>query len=44
MPPQMLQSQFDSLEPPHPDEAITLNVDDTVEALVAKIVERLPVP
>lgn len=38
MGPQMLQSQFEALEPPGADEAITVNVDD---GSVAQIVERI---
>lgn len=35
---QMLQSQFEALEPPGADEAVTVNVDD---GSVAQIVERI---
>jgi len=42
MPPSMLQSQLDTLEPPAPDEhAITLDIADTPDALVAEARRQL---
>ena len=37
MPPELLQSQFDDLEPPTPDEALTLDATLPVDQLVAAI-------
>lgn len=37
----MLQSQFDTLEPPGPDEAITLDIADGVEHIVAQALAAL---
>ncbi|MFI5015609.1 MAG: gluconokinase [Hyphomicrobiales bacterium] len=42
MPPSLLQSQFDALEEPGPDEhPLTILVDATPKAIVAEILERL---
>jgi gluconokinase len=42
MPPSLLQSQFDDLEGPGPDEQpLTVSVDATPETIVAEIFERL---
>ncbi len=42
MPPSLLDSQFATLEPPAPDErAWTMNAEDTADAIVNAIVERL---
>jgi gluconokinase len=43
MPPSLLQSQFDALEPPGPDEnALVLAVDRAPETLVAAALRELP--
>jgi gluconate kinase len=42
MPPALLQSQFDALEEPAPDErAITVAIDTTPEQITARIIDRL---
>jgi len=42
MPPALLQSQFDALEEPAPDErAITVPIDTTPEQITARIIDRL---
>jgi len=38
----MLQSQFDALEPPDADEVLTVSVDASPDAIVRDIRERLP--
>jgi gluconokinase len=35
MPPSLLDSQFAALEPPGPDEALTLDIDQPLDALIA---------
>lgn len=43
MPPKLLQSQIDTLELPETDEwAIMLDGTETVEMLIARIIERMP--
>jgi gluconokinase len=45
MPPELLASQFRTLEPPTPDERpITVTIDDTVETIVDNIVSQLERP
>jgi gluconate kinase len=42
MPSSLLQSQFDDLEEPGPDEdPLTVSVDETPEGIVAHILDRL---
>ncbi len=42
MPPQLLASQFATLQPPQPDEnAITISIDATVDTIVNSILDRL---
>jgi len=42
MPPALLQSQFDALEEPAPDEhAITVPIDATPEQIAARVIEQL---
>jgi len=36
----MLQSQFDTLEPPGPDEAITIPADEDVETILELIQKK----
>jgi gluconokinase len=43
MPPALLDSQFATLEPPGPDEAITIDIDQPLDAIVAQIGARLDV-
>jgi gluconokinase len=40
--PTLVQSQFDALEPPAPHEALHVDIDTTIEAIVAAIIEKLP--
>jgi gluconokinase len=45
MPPALLASQFATLEPPTPDEAaVTVDIDQTLDAIVAQIVAGLAGP
>ena len=42
MPPALLQSQFDALEEPAPDEhAITVPIDATPEQIAARVIDQL---
>jgi gluconokinase len=41
MPPSLLDSQFSALEPPGPDEALSVNIDQTLSAIVAQITSAL---
>ena len=42
MPPALLQSQFDALEEPAPDErAIAVSIDATPEQIAARVIEQL---
>jgi gluconokinase len=42
MPPGLLESQFDTLEPPQPDEhPVTVTIDASIDAIVADIVYQL---
>jgi carbohydrate kinase (thermoresistant glucokinase family) len=41
MPPALLDSQFAALEPPGPDEAIAVSIDQTPDAIVAEALKRL---
>jgi gluconate kinase len=42
MPPALLQSQFDALQEPAPDEhAITVSIDATPEQIAARVVDQL---
>ena len=42
MPLSLLDSQFAALEPPTAEEAITVSIDQPLEALVADILRQLP--
>ena len=44
MPPSLLDSQFAALEPPERDEALTVDIDQPLEAVVAKVVAGLERP
>lgn len=41
MPPSLLDSQFSALEPPGPDEALTVSIDQPLPALIDAIVSHL---
>lgn len=42
MPPGLLESQFDTLEPPHPDEnPVTVSIDASIDEIVADILNQL---
>ena len=41
MPPSLLDSQFAALEPPGPDEALTVDIDQPLEAVVVAVVAGL---
>ena len=42
MPSKLLDSQFAALEPPGPEEAITVCIDQTVSAMVDEVLGKLP--
>lgn len=42
MPPTLLDSQFEALEPPGPDEAVTVDIAQDLPDLVASVLARLP--
>jgi gluconokinase len=44
MPPGLLDSQFATLEPPGPDEAITVDIAQPLPEVIAAILARLPAP
>lgn len=44
MPTSLLDSQFAALEPPGPDEAITVDIDQTLPAITDAILSRLGAP
>ena len=44
MPPSLLESQFAALEPPGPDEAIAIDIDQPLAMIVAEALKRLPPP
>lgn len=44
MPVSLLDSQFATLEPPGPDEAVTVNIDQPLDRLVSDILRRLGQP
>ena len=39
MPPSLLDSQFAALEPPGPDEALTINIDQQLSAIISAAAE-----
>lgn len=41
MPPTLLDSQFAALEPPHPDEALAVDIEQPLQAIVTKILAHL---
>ena len=41
MPPSLLDSQFATLEPPEPDEAIIIDIDQSLNRLISQILPRL---
>ena len=44
MPPSLLESQFAALEPPGPEEAIAIDIDQPLAMIVAEALKRLPPP
>ena len=44
MPPSLLESQFAALEPPGPDEAIAIDIDQPLAMIVTEALKRLPPP
>ena len=44
MPSSLLESQFAALEPPGPDEAIAIDIDQPLAMIVAEALKRLPPP
>jgi gluconokinase len=44
MPPALLDSQFAVLEPPGPDEAIVVSIDQPPDAIVAEVLAKLKTP
>lgn len=41
MPPSLLDSQFATLEPPGPDEAVSIDIDQSLTALISQILPQL---
>lgn len=41
MPPSLLQTQFDTLEEPTPEEALTIPITQSVDEIVAEIIQKL---
>jgi gluconokinase len=44
MKPGLLQSQFDTLEPPGPDEAVTIDIAEPVDAILQRILNEVGAP